>query len=115
MKRIEGIEAIEYATLYNKTLCKYTDTTEEAREGLTVDEAREIASEDPGLVYLDIDFGLKEAREILENMDELDYDELEPMYEWFIGSPLVDGGEPGETLTEYDMYSELCQALEVFE
>lgn len=52
MKRIEGIEAIEYATLYNKTLCKYTDPTEEAREGLTVDEAREIAREDPSLIWV---------------------------------------------------------------
>lgn len=33
-------------------LCSYTDPTAEGREGLSVDDAEEIASEDPGLIYL---------------------------------------------------------------
>lgn len=34
------------------TLCSYSDPTAEGREGLTVDEAVEIAGEDPYLIYL---------------------------------------------------------------
>lgn len=32
-------------------LCKYADPEEGAREGLSLSEAREIAAEDPGLIY----------------------------------------------------------------
>lgn len=35
-------------------LCKHADPTEGAREDLSPDEAREIAAEDPSLIYLDI-------------------------------------------------------------
>lgn len=30
---------------------KYADPTEDAREDITLDDAREIAAEDPGLIY----------------------------------------------------------------
>ena len=53
--RLTGHEAIEHAEAYGLTLSKYADPVEGAREGLTVEEATEIAREDPGLVYLDVD------------------------------------------------------------
>lgn len=53
MKRLTGIEAIEYAEANALTLSKYTDPTEEARTGLTVEEALEIAAEDPILIWID--------------------------------------------------------------
>lgn len=53
-KRITGWDAIDYATAHNLTLDKYADPTEDARIGLTVEEAREIAGEDDGLIYLDL-------------------------------------------------------------
>lgn len=34
------------------TICKYSDPTEDAREGLTVDEAVDIMSEDASLIYI---------------------------------------------------------------
>ena len=55
MIRLTGAEAIEHAEAHNLTLSKYTDPTEEARDGLTPDEAREIAMEDPELIYVNLD------------------------------------------------------------
>lgn len=51
-RTIDGLEAIEYAELHGVTLHKHADPTEEARGGLTPDEAREIAAEDPSLIWL---------------------------------------------------------------
>lgn len=48
---IYGHDAIEYATRYGVELCKHADPTEPARSGLSESEAREIAAEDPRLVY----------------------------------------------------------------
>ena len=53
--RLTGHEAIEYAEAHGLTLCKYADPVEDAREDLSVEDAAEIAREDPGLVYLDVD------------------------------------------------------------
>lgn len=53
MPRLTGSDAIDYAEAHGLTLSKYTDPTEEAREGLTPDEAREIAREDPTLIWID--------------------------------------------------------------
>lgn len=47
-----GYDAIEYARANGLTLEKYTDPVEEARSGLTPDEAEEIAKEDPSLIYI---------------------------------------------------------------
>jgi hypothetical protein len=55
MKTLRGIEAIEYAEKNGLRLSKYADPTEDAREGLTVDEAREIAREDANLIYLTVE------------------------------------------------------------
>jgi hypothetical protein len=52
-KRISGWAAIEYAEQHDLLLNKYTDPIEDARENLTTEEAREIAREDPSLIYLD--------------------------------------------------------------
>lgn len=52
--KLTGYKAIEYAEANSLTLSKYTDPVEEAREGLTVDEARKIAREDPSLIYVEI-------------------------------------------------------------
>ena len=49
---LTGHAAIDHAIATGATLNKYADPTEPAREGLTVDEAREIASEDPLLIWI---------------------------------------------------------------
>lgn len=50
---ITGHNAIEYAeTRPEAVLCKYADPTEDARDSITIDEAREIAREDPELIYV---------------------------------------------------------------
>lgn len=51
---ITGTAAIEIAEREGLTLSKYEDPMEGAREGLRPSEAREIAAEDPGLIYLEI-------------------------------------------------------------
>lgn len=56
MTRLTGYQAIEAAERDGDVrLCSYTDPTAEAREGITLDEAREIAREDPSLVYADVE------------------------------------------------------------
>lgn len=49
---ITGHDAIAYATAKGITLNKYADPTEDGRDGLALDEAREIAAEDSSLIYL---------------------------------------------------------------
>ena len=59
MKKIKGIEAIEYKKNHPNPstveLNKYNDPTEEERFDLSVEEAEEIAREDAGLLYVEID------------------------------------------------------------
>jgi hypothetical protein len=56
MTKLTGYEAIEAkAANESVVLCKYNDPTEDARENLTVEEAREVAKEDPSLIYADVD------------------------------------------------------------
>ena len=49
---ITGQAAIDYATTSNQTLNKYADPIEEARAGLTIEEAEEVAREDASLVWI---------------------------------------------------------------
>lgn len=51
---LTGHEALEWAEKNGLTLNKYADPTEEAREGLDVEEARKVAAEDPSLIYIEI-------------------------------------------------------------
>ena len=52
MKKLTGIEAIDYARKNDLTLNKYADPTEEARTDMSVDEAEEVATEDPSLIWI---------------------------------------------------------------
>lgn len=52
--KLYGYEAIAYAEEHEVPLNKYADPVEDARECLTIEEAREVAAEDPGLIYIDI-------------------------------------------------------------
>ncbi len=45
--------AIKFAEANNLTLSKYNDPTEDAREGLTLDEARAVAREDARLIWVE--------------------------------------------------------------
>jgi hypothetical protein len=53
MTTLNGTAAIVAAEYTGRTLSKYADPTEGARYGLTPDEARAVAREDPSLIYLD--------------------------------------------------------------
>jgi hypothetical protein len=54
MTRLTAYEAIEYKrTNPDVKLCKYADDTEGHLGDICVEYAEEIASEDPGLIYLD--------------------------------------------------------------
>ncbi len=50
---LKGDEAIHYAAVHNMTLNKYASESEGAREGLSVEEANEIADEDLGLIWIE--------------------------------------------------------------
>ncbi len=52
---LTGTQALEYAERNDVLLNKYNDPTEDAREGLTLSEARKIAMEDPGLIYVAVE------------------------------------------------------------
>jgi hypothetical protein len=54
MIRLEGRVAIDVAEAFGLPLSKYSDPVEDART-LTPAEAREVAREDPRLVYVDVD------------------------------------------------------------
>ena len=49
--KLTGLAAIDYAASHGVDLSKYADPTEDARDGLSVDEAREIAREDASLIW----------------------------------------------------------------
>lgn len=49
---LTGYEAIEYADANGLMLKKYNDPTEDAREDVTVEEARSIAREDARLIWI---------------------------------------------------------------
>lgn len=50
---ITGHDAIETAERQGLTLHKFADPTEDARDGLTPDEARQVAAEDPSLIWIE--------------------------------------------------------------
>lgn len=52
--KLDGWDAIRYAAANDRLLSKYTDPIEDAREALSVEEAKAIAREDASLIYLDI-------------------------------------------------------------
>jgi hypothetical protein len=47
-----GREAIEFARSRGRSLSKFADPTEDARQGLSIEEAERIAEVDPKLIYL---------------------------------------------------------------
>lgn len=53
--RLTGYAAIEYAEEHGLPLCKYNDPIGGFRDDLTPEEAIEVAREDSGLIYIDID------------------------------------------------------------
>jgi len=54
-KILTGHEAIEYAEANGLTLNKYSDPMEGARELVEIAEAREIAADDPALIWIEMD------------------------------------------------------------
>jgi hypothetical protein len=52
--RLTGFAAISYAEHEGRTLNKAPDRIDDGRTGLTVAEAEAIATEDPGLIWLDV-------------------------------------------------------------
>ena len=51
-KIITGHDAIDYAETHGLTLSKYSDPMEGAREMVEIPEAREIAADDPALIWI---------------------------------------------------------------
>ena len=55
MTKLHGTEAVDYAERTGAELHKYNDPTEPARDGLSVEEARQICQEDGSLIWCDAD------------------------------------------------------------
>lgn len=55
---LRGAAAIAAAERLGRTLSKSTDPTEDARDGLSVDDARAVAAEDPSLIHLGVEVRL---------------------------------------------------------
>lgn len=55
MTTLKAFAAIEYAEKNGLTLSKYNDDTEDAKDGLSVEDARKVAAEDPTLIYIEIE------------------------------------------------------------
>lgn len=71
--KVTGLEAIKVAEISDVVLCKYTDPTEEHREGLSVLEARDIAVEgDPSLIYVEAKSGTVVAELRAANYEDED-------------------------------------------
>jgi hypothetical protein len=51
--KITGAAAIEYAEEYGMALNKYADPTEDSRSDLSAEEARDVARQDPSLIWID--------------------------------------------------------------
>lgn len=49
---LTGHDAIDYAETHGLTLSKYSDPMEGAREMVEIPEAREIAADDPALIWI---------------------------------------------------------------
>lgn len=58
---ITGYDAIEIARETGLSIAKHADPMEGARAGLSLEEAEEIASEDPSLVYVEATGILRDA------------------------------------------------------
>ena len=53
MKTLIGYEAIDFKRANPEVkLCKYADSVEGAREDIPVEEAEDVADEDPSLIYV---------------------------------------------------------------
>jgi len=53
MPALTGQAAIDHAIKTGAELSKYADPIEGFRTGLTIDEARDVARDDPGLIFID--------------------------------------------------------------
>lgn len=53
--KITGYDAIKYAAENGLNLNKFADPTEDETWGLSIEEAKEVAAEDPGLIWVDTD------------------------------------------------------------
>lgn len=52
--KIYGVNAIEIAIVKDLPINKHSDPIEDACEDITVEEARMICMEDPGLIYTEV-------------------------------------------------------------
>lgn len=52
--KLIGWDAIRYAVANDMLLRKYADPVEDAREGVTPEQAQEIATDDPRVIYIEI-------------------------------------------------------------
>ena len=68
--KLKGEQAIKYVEQLGGSigLSKYADPTEGARDGVDVDEARQIAKEDPSLIYFMADSTHPDHATIMERI-----------------------------------------------
>jgi hypothetical protein len=121
-KRIQGHAAIALAERHDLTLWKHRDPVDRAREELSVEEAREIAHEDPSLVYIDLDASIP-AVAATRGWVQVEDDDT-----WIIcagarygvmltddgdyAAAYVETGEPAGPTTAYEHRASVAEAIE---
>lgn len=71
--RLIGSRAIEYAVAHGLKLNKYSDPIEDARTGLSPEEATIIAEEDPRLIWVDSADDLSVGVSYYHSEDDCEY------------------------------------------
>ena len=112
---ITGYDAINYAEANGLTLNKYADPIEDGRTGLTVDEARKVAAEDPGLIWIK---SLKLAAWLLNHPGA--YDRFVPVADGQDGSPAERAASAAAAIradydgepTDADIIADLTKAVQ---
>jgi hypothetical protein len=69
-KTVTGTAAIKLAAALGLTLSKYADPTEDARDGLSVDEARKVAADDPSLLHVDVEISTAQIRALRSEAED---------------------------------------------
>ena len=69
--RLHGAEAIEYCEKTGTKPNHYTTPIDDAREKITLEEANDIAREDAGLIYVEVEEGVPYMARVVEHEDIL--------------------------------------------
>ena len=114
---LTGSDALRYAAERDLLLNKFADPIEGAREGLTIEEARDVAREDPSLIWVEArlvrvndgqEAWVVAKADLIDALDAHGWEKISTIHGAGRQEPEGDEDqEPGD-----DAYTALCQMLE---